>query len=913
MTLAVFLAVLFAALLHAGWNALVKLGLDRFSSILFLALVQGGIALLLLPFFGLPPRAAWPWVLAGSALHSGYKLVLIRAYGHGDLSQVYPLARGTAPLIVAVAGALFLGEAMHAGADRRRCWRSPAGIMLMAGRGGLDPRRPRLGARPPPPSPPPTPWPTGSARGSPARPRPSPCRCSSLDGLIMLAFGLAARGGGACRSPCCRPGAAALAAGAMSLGAYWIAIWAFTQAPLAMVAALRETSVLFAMLIAALLLKERVGPRRWAAAALILAGVALMRRLSPFPQLCAVMDSRFRGNDVAWGDAHPSPMSAASPRSILGQPWRWRGAAADGHDEGFQPDDLIDQLLMARGVAREELERHRRADPARLHARSVASSATWTKRRSGSPTRSRRARRSPCSAIMTSTARPRRPCWCGCCAELGGEPEAYIPDRLMEGYGPSGEALVRLARGGRAADRHRRLRRPGVRGAGDGARGRGRRDRRRPSQMRERASRRAAPWSIPNRLDEASEAAAHGHLAAVGVCFLLGAALLRTLRGRGFFAGREEPRLIDLLDLVALGTVADVAAAARPQPRLRHPGPEGDGAAPQCRPRRADRRGAADRGADLHRSRLGARAADQCRRPGRQVGPRRAAADHRGSGRGARRSPPSSTGSTRSAGRSRRSVCEAAEALCGGQGNRAVTLVAARGLASGRDRHRRRAAEGEVRAGRRSSSRSARTGIGKGSGRSIGGVDLGAAVLAAKDSGLLVAGGGHAMAAGLTVERDRIEALADFLDERLARRRRAKPRRPRPAARRGAGAGRSLPGPVRRAGGGRALWRGLAGAAGGGGAGQGDQGRRGRQRPFAADRRRRRRPPDQGDRLPHGRRAARRGDARRAAAPQAVGRRPGRSSTNGATASPPSSISRTPPGPIERRGVRSPLTRRGFT
>src|SRR4051812_23204734 len=136
MSAAVFLAVLFAALLHAGWNALVKLGLDRFSSVLFLALVQGAIALLLLPFFGLPPRVAWPWVLAGSALHSGYKLVLIRAYGHGDLSQVYPLARGTAPLIVAVAGALFLGETM-APARFAAVAAIAAGIMLMAGRGGL--------------------------------------------------------------------------------------------------------------------------------------------------------------------------------------------------------------------------------------------------------------------------------------------------------------------------------------------------------------------------------------------------------------------------------------------------------------------------------------------------------------------------------------------------------------------------------------------------------------------------------------------------------------------------------------------------------------------------------------------------------------------------------------------------------
>jgi drug/metabolite transporter (DMT)-like permease len=97
-----------------------------------------------------------------------------------------------------------------------------------------------------------------------------------LDGLSMLAYGLAARGRAGLRAMLSewRGG---VAAGAMSLGSYWIAIWAFTQAPLAMVAALRETSVLFAMLFAAALLKERLTPRRWAAGALILAGVVLMR------------------------------------------------------------------------------------------------------------------------------------------------------------------------------------------------------------------------------------------------------------------------------------------------------------------------------------------------------------------------------------------------------------------------------------------------------------------------------------------------------------------------------------------------------------------------------------------------------------------------------------------------------------
>jgi drug/metabolite transporter (DMT)-like permease len=274
MSLAVFFAVLFAAALHAAWNALVKTGLDRFSSILFLALTQGAIALALLPFFGLPPTVAWPWVVAGSALHSGYKLALIRAYGHGDLSQIYPLSRGTAPLIVALAGALLLGEKMDA-ARTSAVIAIATGIILMAGRGGLT----RIGLS----------WAliTASftaaytlADGVGARvagaASPFILAMIALDGAIMLIFGLAARGpsGIAAMLPAWRSG---VAAGAMSLGAYWIAIWAFTKAPLAMVAALRETSVLFAMLIAVFLLKERPTARRWAAGALILIGVALMR------------------------------------------------------------------------------------------------------------------------------------------------------------------------------------------------------------------------------------------------------------------------------------------------------------------------------------------------------------------------------------------------------------------------------------------------------------------------------------------------------------------------------------------------------------------------------------------------------------------------------------------------------------
>ena len=125
---------------------------------------------------------------------------------------------------------------------------------------------------------------------------------------------------------------------------------------------------------------------------------------------------------------------------------------------------------------------------------------------------------------------------------LGVEPIAYIPDRLMEGYGPSGEALVELKERGREPGRHRRLRRAGVRRARRGRGRRARRHRRRPSPMRRPCSRSRVAMINPNRLDESEDGAAHGHLAAVGMAFLLGVALLRELRGRGRFASGPRSR-----------------------------------------------------------------------------------------------------------------------------------------------------------------------------------------------------------------------------------------------------------------------------------------------------------------------------------------------------------------------------------
>lgn len=273
----VFLAVLAGAVMHASWNAVVKIGLDRFSSILLLALVQSGIALMLIPVFAVPLPGSWAWIAVAAVLHAGYKLFLIRAYEHGDLSQVYPVARGSAPLIVAVVAAVFLGELLTAG-KFAAVLAIGLGVILMAVKGGgAAPSRTAMvyalitagftasytlvdgvGARL-----------AGDASGF-------TMWMFVGDGVCMVAYAAVTRGAAGFRRlvPAWRSG---LLAGALSLGSYWVAIWAMTKAPIALVAALRETSVLFAMLIGVVFLRERAGPWRWAAAASIVTGVLLMR------------------------------------------------------------------------------------------------------------------------------------------------------------------------------------------------------------------------------------------------------------------------------------------------------------------------------------------------------------------------------------------------------------------------------------------------------------------------------------------------------------------------------------------------------------------------------------------------------------------------------------------------------------
>jgi drug/metabolite transporter (DMT)-like permease len=275
----VFWAVLAGALMHAGWNAVLKTGLDRFSSVLLLSFVQSGMALLLLPHFPLPATEAWPWIAVSIFLHTGYKLFLIRAYEHGDLSQVYPLARGAAPLIVTAVATFALGEVLSP-SKLAGVLAIALGVIVMSLRGGKD-----LGSLPPKA--------LGYALataaftagytlvdGMGARIAGSASSFTlwmfTGDGLLMLGFALLTRGAPALSG--LRPAfPIGVLAGALSLGSYWLVVWAFTQAPIALVAALREASILFAMLIAVTFVGETAGRWRWIAAALIVGGIVLVR------------------------------------------------------------------------------------------------------------------------------------------------------------------------------------------------------------------------------------------------------------------------------------------------------------------------------------------------------------------------------------------------------------------------------------------------------------------------------------------------------------------------------------------------------------------------------------------------------------------------------------------------------------
>ncbi|MGI9372909.1 MAG: EamA family transporter [Hyphomicrobiales bacterium] len=272
-------AVLAAAIMHASWNALIKTGLDKFLSISMMSLFMGLLALLALPFVPFPDQYTWMWIIISAVLHTGYKLFLIRAYAAGDLSQVYPLARGTAPLITAFASFALLGE--HLGTFTiAGIFVLCAGVWLMCVQGGMGVKKldkPAIA------------YALGTSLfiaaytitdGIGGRGATSVTSYTmwmfALDAVIMMTVCLSVRGINAVPSMMSEWKSGLIAA-ALSVCAYWIVIWAMTQAPIAAVAALRETSVLAALLISVVVLKEKVNLWRIWAAITILAGVVLLR------------------------------------------------------------------------------------------------------------------------------------------------------------------------------------------------------------------------------------------------------------------------------------------------------------------------------------------------------------------------------------------------------------------------------------------------------------------------------------------------------------------------------------------------------------------------------------------------------------------------------------------------------------
>lgn len=247
-----------------------------------LALLTGSsglVALVGLFFVPVPPAAAWPWLIASVVLHLGYNIFLAAAYRHGELGKVYPLARGTAPMLTLLAGFLLLGETLTPQATAgvlllglgiavltfERGWRvlvqAPQGTafalitsLFIAAYSIAD----GVGAR---------------AAGNP---HAYTLWLFALDGLPLALFVITTRGRRTVETVR-RNWLTGSLAGMLSMGAYWIAIWAMTLAPIALVAALRETSVLFAVAIGVIFLKERLTPMRVVSILTVLAGLALMR------------------------------------------------------------------------------------------------------------------------------------------------------------------------------------------------------------------------------------------------------------------------------------------------------------------------------------------------------------------------------------------------------------------------------------------------------------------------------------------------------------------------------------------------------------------------------------------------------------------------------------------------------------
>ncbi len=272
------IAVLLGALLHASWNALIRGSTDRTLDTVLVVMGAALIAACLLPFAPLPAAASWPFLIASGLIHIVYFMLVALSYRHGELSFAYPIMRGSAPAASAIAAALLLAESPPAGG-----WLGilliSSGVMLLAAES----------------------WRAGAFRGHAALFELATAATiviyTLVDGLgarqsnhaaaytgwvfvltaipLLMLFML--RDAKATANYLGQHWRRGLFGGLCTLGSYGLALWAMTHAPIALVAALRETSVVFGALLAAMLLHERISRTRWAAILIVLSGAVAIK------------------------------------------------------------------------------------------------------------------------------------------------------------------------------------------------------------------------------------------------------------------------------------------------------------------------------------------------------------------------------------------------------------------------------------------------------------------------------------------------------------------------------------------------------------------------------------------------------------------------------------------------------------
>ena len=269
--------VLAAAFFHALWNATVKLSDDKLLSLAAMQITILILVLPLIPIVGLPHTDSWIYIIASAALHFGYYLSLASAYRYGDFAQAYPVARGSAPIWVTVAGVFVLGETL-AGAELISLLGIICGIMIFATRrlGSVLHDHKALGYA----------LLTSCFIGAYTIVDGIGGRLSQnipaymvwlsiIDGVPLVVYAMWRRPLGEIVGMRLK-WRAVLFASVLGLAAYWMVVWAMSVAPIALVSALRETSIIIAALIGAYYFKERSGKRRIVASIVIFMSIVLL-------------------------------------------------------------------------------------------------------------------------------------------------------------------------------------------------------------------------------------------------------------------------------------------------------------------------------------------------------------------------------------------------------------------------------------------------------------------------------------------------------------------------------------------------------------------------------------------------------------------------------------------------------------